>query len=40
MEAMMFHSKILQNGIIKIPELSKWSDSEVSIVILMKNKKT
>ena len=39
MQARMFETKILQDGIIQIPELSNWSDFEVSIIVVRKSGK-
>jgi hypothetical protein len=36
MQALVFDTKIFQNGVIKIPELSNWKDSEVSIIVIKK----
>jgi len=38
MQALMFNTKILENGIIKIQELSNWYDYEVSVFIVRKEK--
>ena len=38
MQALIFDTKILQDGFIQIPALSDWHDDEVSIVILRKPK--
>ena len=35
-QALIFDTRIQQNGIIKIPELSNWLDYEVSIIIVRK----
>ncbi len=39
MQALTFDTKILQDGIIKIPELSNWNNYEVSIFIVRKPSK-
>lgn len=36
MQALVFDTKIFHDGIIKIPELSTWENSEVSIIVLKK----
>lgn len=38
MQALIFDTKILQDGFIQIPALSDWHDDEVSIVVLRKPK--
>lgn len=39
MQALIFDTKIFNDGIIKIPELSSWKDYEVSIIIIRKPEK-
>lgn len=34
--SMMFDTTILENGIIKIPELTKWKNQDVHVVIVFK----
>jgi len=36
MQALIFDTKILQNGFIQIPALSNWIDYEVSIIVVRK----
>ena len=39
MQTLIFDTKIFQNGIIKIPELSTWQDNEVKIIVIKKQEK-
>jgi hypothetical protein len=39
MQALIFDTKILQNGFIQIPALSDWCDYEVSIIVVRKPRK-
>ena len=34
MEALMFNTKILEDGIIQIPELKKWKNNKIQIFII------
>lgn len=34
--SLMFDTTILENGIIKIPELKKWQNQDVQVVIVFK----
>ncbi len=36
MEAYKFETKILENGIIKIPEISKYKNQEIEIIVMFK----
>jgi hypothetical protein len=36
--SLVFDTTILENGIIKIPELNKWQNQEIHIVIVFKDK--
>lgn len=38
MEALKFNTKILENGIIQIPEFDLYKDQEIKIIVLFKNK--
>jgi hypothetical protein len=39
MEAYKFETKILENGIIKIPELSVHKDHKIEIIVMLKTEK-
>jgi hypothetical protein len=39
MQALIFDTTILQNGMIQIPELSDWLDFEVYVIVVIKSKK-
>lgn len=34
MEALMFETKVLKDGIIKIPEMKNWKDKKIKIFII------
>ncbi|MEN8122548.1 MAG: hypothetical protein ABFS35_19555 [Bacteroidota bacterium] len=36
MEAYKFETKVLENGIIKIPEISKYKNQEIEIIVMFK----
>ena len=37
-QSLMFDTTILENGIIKIPELTNWQKQDVHIVVVLKEK--
>jgi len=35
--SLIFDTKVLENGIIRIPELENWKDKDIHVVVVLRN---